>query len=163
MTKKEIEKKTFDLASSELERLIQEKNYDLFIDSVEYVKENGVKILRVICDSDDCVSIDMVSDLNERISQKLDEDDYMDEEYYLEVTSAGVEKELKNDKAIKKSIGKYVYVKTYEKIDGSSEFYGYLEEYNDNVVKINYLVKNKQKNVAINKEKIALIRLAIKF
>ncbi len=163
MTKKEIEKKTFELASIELEKLVKEKNYNFFLDSVEYVLENGVKILRVICDSDDYVSIEMVTDLNERVSEKLDEDDYIPENYYLEVTSAGVEKELKNDQMIEKSIGKYVYVKLYEKLEGFREFYGYLEDFKDDVISIKYSVKNIEKHIAIEKKKIALIRLAIKF
>ena len=162
MTKNEIENKTLSLAKEELEKLNKEKGYNLYIYYVEYVVENGVNVLRIICDSDEDISIDMVSELNERISEKLDVLDYIDEEYYLEVSSAGIEKELRDDDAIRKSIGEYIYIKTYEKIDGRKEFYGYLESFENDVVKIKYLVKNIQKYSEINKKQIALIRLAVK-
>lgn len=163
MNKNEIVNKTLDLSKLEVDKLNREKGYNLYIDYVEYVFENGVNILRIICDSDDDISIDMVSELNELISDKLDQLDYIDEEYYLEVSSAGIEKELRNDDSIKKEIGKYVFVKTYEKVDNQKEFYGYLDSFDGNEIQISYLVKNIKKHIAINKNQIALIRLAIKF
>ena len=68
----------------------------LKIISVEYVFENGIKILRIIAEGKDGLSIDEATSLNEAISLKLDEEDFIDEEYYLEVSSEGLEKTLKN-------------------------------------------------------------------
>ena len=104
----DIEKRSLEIAKNCLEQLIKEKNYNLYIDYVEYVLESGVKILRVIVDSSEDISIDMVSELNELISKRLDKEDFINEEYYLEVSSAGIEKELRNDDAIKKAIGSYI-------------------------------------------------------
>lgn len=163
MNKLEIENKTLELAKSEVEKLNQKKGYSLYIYYVEYVLENGVNILRIICDSDTDISIDMVTELNETISEKLDILDYIKDEYYLEVSSAGIEKELRTDDAINKALGQYIYIKTYEKVDGHKEFYGYLESFENDNIKIKYLVKNIQKYSEINKKQIALIRLAIKF
>lgn len=131
--------------------------------SVDYVMENGIKILRVICESTENLSIDEVSQLNELISNKLDEEDFIDEEYYLEVSSEGIEKELRTDNDIVKAIGKYVCVKTYEKIDGIKEIYGDLLSFNDGILKISYLKKNINKQIEISKSSISKIRLAVKF
>ena len=152
-----------EIAKEKVDLLNKDKGYNLFIYYVEYVFENNVNILRIICDSDEDISIDMVTELNELISDELDKKDFINEEYYLEVSSAGIEKELRTDEAINKAIGEYIYIKTYEKIDNQKEFYGYLVSFNDGVVGIDYLVKNIKKHSEINKDKIALIRLAIKF
>lgn len=159
----DIEKRSLEIAKDCLEQLIKEKNYNLYINYVEYVLESGVKILRVIVDSSEDISIDMVSELNELISKRLDKEDFINEEYYLEVSSAGIEKELRNDDAIKKAIGSYICLKTYEKIGNQKEFYGYLVSFDGNIIGLDYLNKNVKKHLDIEKEKISKIRLAIKF
>lgn len=159
----DIEKRSLEISKKCLEQLIKDKNYNLYIDYVEYVLENGVKILRVIVDSDEDISIDMVTELNELISNKLDKEDFIDEEYYLEVSSAGIEKELRNDEAIKKAVGSYIFFKTYEKIGNQKEFYGDLVSFDGNTLGVDYMNKNIKKHIDIEKDKISKIRLAIKF
>lgn len=135
----------------------------LKIISVEYVFESGIKILRVIAEGKDGLSLDEASDLNELISNKLDVEDFIDEEYYLEVSSEGIEKELKTDEDIYKAVGKYVFIKVYEKINGIKEFYGDLINFDGNVISLSYMAKNIKKNVEIQKNMISKIRLAVKF
>lgn len=138
---------------------------NLKIISVEYVFENGVNILRVIAENEaeGGLSIDDASALNELISNKLDEDDFIDEEYYLEVSSEGIEKELKTAEDISKAVGKYIFVKLYEKIKGIKEIYGDLLAFDGETLDINYMAKNIKKNIKVPKEKISKIRLAVKF
>ena len=146
-------------------RLAEEcaQKLNLRIIEVEYVFENGIKILRVITDGENGLSLDDATKLNEMLSARLDEEDFIDEEYYLEVSSEGIEKELRNDEDIKKAIGKYVFIKMYEKVDGIKEIYGDLIDFDGDILDVNYLVKNKKKNIKIQKNKISKIRLAVKF
>lgn len=153
----QIEEKALQIANS----CAQKCNLKIIL--VEYVLENGIKILRVIADGENGLSLDECTKLNEMISEKLDEEDFIDEEYYLEVSSEGIEKELRNDEDIRKSIGKYVFIKTYEKINGLKEIYGDLISFENDELEINYMVKNIKKNIKINKNKICKIRLAVKF
>lgn len=139
------------------------KELGLTIISVEYVYESGVKILRVIADRNDGLSIDDATALNELISIKLDEADFISEEYYLEVSSEGIEKELKNDQDIINAISKFVCLRTYEKILGAKEIYGDLLSYQEGVLKINAIIKGRKQTIEISKEKISRIRLAVKF
>lgn len=139
------------------------RKLELNIISVEYVLENGIKILRVIGEGKDGLTIDEATSLNEAISLKLDEEDFIDEEYYLEVSSEGIEKELKNDDDISKAVGKYIYLKLYEKIDNLKEVYGDLISFNKDVLKLEYMSKNIKKKIEIQKSKICKIRLAVKF
>ena len=139
---------------------------NLEIVEVDYVFENGIKILRIIADGKNGLDVDAASELNRLISDAIDlipEKDFITEEYYLEISSVGIEKELKTDEDIINNIGKYVYVKTYEKINGIKEVYGDLVSYEDGLITINYLVKTIRKQIVIQKEKISKIRLAVKF
>lgn len=136
---------------------------NLEIVSVDYVFENGVKILRIIATSDEGLTIDQASELNELISLKLDEDDFIDEEYYLEVSSEGIEKELRNDKDISDSIGKYVNARFYEKVENFKEVEGHLISFENNVLTIECNIKGRKKTIIVKKEQISKIRLAVKF
>lgn len=135
----------------------------LKIISVDYVFESGIKILRVIAEGENGLDLDEASKLNELISNELDVEDFIDEEYYLEVSSKGIEKELRSDDDIAKSVGKYVFVSTYEKINGLKEFYGDLLSFDGETITLSYMAKNIKKNVEIQKNKISKIRLAVKF
>lgn len=139
------------------------KQLDIEIISVEFVKEFGMKILRVIARKDPVFTIDDSSDLNKLISDELDKVDIIEEEYYLEVSSEGIERELRNDDEIKQAIGEYVCIRLYEKLNGKKELYGDLLEFDNDEIKLEVLNKNRKTEVVINKSKIAKIRLAIKF
>lgn len=160
MDVKKIIEKAKEIALEEASKL------NLEIIDVDYVKENGIKILRIIAEGKEGLTIDESALLNNAISERIDmipERDFIEEEYYLEVSSEGLEKELRKDEDIFASIGKYICIKTYEKVDGLKEIYGDLVDFKDGVVTINYLVKTQRKTVNIQKEKISKIRLAVKF
>ncbi|MCR5422764.1 MAG: ribosome maturation factor RimP, partial [Bacilli bacterium] len=152
-----IEKKALDIATNCANKL------GFSIISVEYVFENGIKILRVIGNGPNGFSIDDATALNEEISAELDKEDFIDEEYYLEVSSEGIEKELRNDNDIKNAVGGYIYAKFYEKIDNIKEVYGDLESFDGENLEIKYNVKGRIKHLTVKKEQICIIRMAIKF
>lgn len=157
LTKEQIEKKGLVLATNCANKL------GFSIISVEYVFENGIKILRVIGNGPNGFSIDDATALNEEISAELDKEDFIDEEYYLEVSSEGIEKELRNDNDIKHAVGGYIYAKFYEKIDNIKEVYGDLESFDGENLEIKYNVKGRIKHLTVKKEQICKIRMAIKF
>ena len=157
LTKEQIEKKGLDIATNCANKL------GFSIISVEYVFENGIKILRVIGNGPNGFSIDDATALNEEISAELDKEDFIDEEYYLEVSSEGIEKELRNDNDIKNAVGCYIYAKFYEKIDNIKEVYGDLESFDGENLEIKYNVKGRIKHLTVKKEQICKIRMAIKF
>ena len=110
------------------------------------------------------IDIDDVAKINEEVLDLVN--DLLPDGYYLEVTTLGIERELKNDDDLEKALGKYIYLKTYEKIESAfnlKEMYGYLESYTDNSINVNVINKTKTKLVTIEKSKIAKVRLAVKF
>ena len=85
---------------------------------VEWVNEFGTFILRIIADTEIGLTIDESAALNEAISEALDEFDFIEEEYMLEVSSPGIERELKNDEDIQKNIDKYVHIDFLNHFEG---------------------------------------------
>ena len=142
------------------------EKYDKILCSVEKVNEYGIDIVRITIDDPSTfdMDIDVVAKINEEILDLVNDD--LPDGFYLEVTSVGVERELKTKEDFEKALGKYIYLSTYEKIFDAfnqKEMYGYLESYDDESVTINVINKTKLKLVKIERTKIAKIRLAVKF
>ena len=94
---------------------------------VEYVKEGRDWFLRVYIDTPEGnIDIDQCAQVSEKLSEELDRTDPIPENYFLEVSSPGAERPLKKEEDFQKAIGQYVFIKTYEPIDGMKEFEGYL-------------------------------------
>lgn len=149
----------------ELSVPIVEKYHKLLFD-VEKVCEYGIDIVRITIDDPDTFDIDIddVAKINEEILDLVN--DYLPDGYYLEVTSVGIERELKTKDDLDKAIGKYIYLSCYEKIieaGNQKEIYGYLESFDENNIVVNAVIKTRQKQVTIEKSKIAKLRLAVKF
>lgn len=150
---------------NELSLPIVEK-YKKILVSVEQVNEYGIDIIRITIDDPNTFDIDIddVAKINEEILDLVN--DYLPDGYYLEVTTVGIERELKSDDDLEKALGKYIYLKTYEKIESAfnqKEIYGYLESYTSDSINVNVINKTRTKLVTIEKSKIAKLRLAVKF
>lgn len=142
------------------------EKYQKILVSVEHVNEYGIDIIRITIDDPNTFDIDIddVAAINEEILDLVN--DYLPDGYYLEVTSVGIERELKTDSDLEKALGKYIYLKTYEKLESAfnqKELYGYLESYTSDSINVNVINKTRTKLVTIEKSKIAKIRLAVKF
>lgn len=130
---------------------------------VEYVKEGREWFLRVYIDKDAGVDIEECGLVSEKLSEKLDELDPIPHNYFLEVSSPGAERPLKKEKDFEKSIGKNIFLKTYEAIDGEKSFEGTLLEFSNQIVKIEIKIKTRKKILEIPYDKVANARLAVTF
>lgn len=101
---------------------------------VEFVKEGTRKILRITIDSEDGIDINLCEQFHRAIDPLLDEADPIEEAYYLEVSSPGIERELKTQEHIDACEGWDVEVKLYAPINGVKVFRGVLlESLNDSI------------------------------
>lgn len=141
--------------------IVQELGLELV--EIEFVKEGKSWFLRVYIDKEDGVDIEDCGTVSERLSEKLDELDPITHNYFLEVSSPGAERPLKKPKDLEKAIGKNVFVKTYEPIDGEKSFEGTLLEFDGKVLKIEMKIKTRKKAIEIPYEKVANARLAVIF
>jgi len=130
---------------------------------VEYVKEGQNFFLRIFVDAPGGIDIDQCAEVAEKLSLLLDEHDYIEEEYMLEVSSPGAERPLKTKEAVSQQIDAYINVKTYKAIDGQKEFEGYLRGFEDDTMRLEFLEKTRKKTISIPYEAASKIRLAIKF
>ena len=110
------------------------KNEGCELWDVEYVKEGSDMYLRVYADKDGGITIDNCANINRALSDKLDEDDFIDGAYILEVSSPGLTRKLKRDRDFEKSIGRLVYAKLYKAVDGIKEFTGHLKSFTASTV-----------------------------
>ncbi len=141
---------------------LEEKNLELY--RAEYKKEGKEWVLRVFldkpADSDsEYVSIEECEDVTRWLSDILDEEDFIDRSYNLEVSSPGLDRELIKDSDYERFKGRIVEVKTYEQINGGKEHAGILLGKEDGIVKI----EEDGEPLDIPAEKISKINLAVVF
>ncbi|MCL6587010.1 MAG: ribosome maturation factor RimP [Anoxybacillus sp.] len=136
---------------------------DLELVDIEYVKEGKNWFLRVFIDSEEGIDIEQCGVVSEKLSEKLDAVDPIPYNYFLEVSSPGAERPLKKAKDFERAVGKNVYIKTYEPIEGEKEFEGELTNFDGQTVTVTVKQKTRRKSIDIPFEKIASARLAVIF
>ena len=155
MSKREVyEQKTEEI----LLPIVEEYGFELV--DVEYVKEGGTWYLRTYIDKEGGINIDDCEKVSRRLSDILDEKDYIDDTYIMEVSSPGLGRPLKKEKDFKRSLGKEVDIRTYRMIDKQKEFTGILKDYDKDTVTIEL---DDETLKTFEKGDIALIRLAFDF
>ena len=134
-----------------VESLIKQKieniGYDLY--DVEYSKEGKNYFLRIFIDKPEGIDLNDCEKVNDEINELLDEADYIKEQYFLEVSSPGIERILRKDKHLEKNVGKEVNIKLFKKDEnGKKEYQGILKEFNENIIKIEEDISIERKNIA---------------
>lgn len=138
--------------------LVEEKGFELV--DVEYVKEGGNWYLRAYIDKPGGITVDDCEVISRALSDKLDEEDFIDEAYILEVSSPGLGRPLKKEKDFARSIGQEVELRTYRAVDRQKEFTGILYAYDKDSITLE--MENEEKLV-FDRTNVALVRLAFDF
>ena len=137
-----IEERVEELIKDKIENI----GYSLY--DVEYAKEGPNYYLRIFIDSEKGIDLNDCEKVSNEINEKLDEADYIKEQYFLEVSSPGVERVLRKDRHLEQNIGKQVEAKLFKKDEnGSKNYIGELKEFNEETVTIDE-VKIERKNIA---------------
>lgn len=126
---------------------------------VEYVEEAGEWYLRAYIDKEGGVTIDDCETVSRAFSDALDKDDFIEDAYYLEVSSPGLGRTLKKDSHLEKSIGLEVEIKLYKPVNKVKEFCGILKSFTKTEITVE--INNEDK--CFNRSDIALIKLALDF
>lgn len=136
------------------------KNIDLELYDIEYIKEDKNWFLRVYINKvNGEVDIDDCGRASEALSIELDKIDPIPNAYFLEVSSPGAERELRNEQEILNSINRNIMITTNEKINNKMVFEGVIEKFENNIITI---TSGKTK-VDIPYDKVVNIRLAVVF
>lgn len=135
-----------------IQPIIHGLNYDLY--DVEYSKEGKDYYLRVYIDNEMGITLDDCEKVNNAISDILDEADYIKEQYFLEISSCGLERILRKDKHLKSNIGKNIEINLFKSLDGKKQYRGILNSFDEESITIT--IENLQKK--IERKEIAQIK-----
>ena len=150
--------KTYETRTEEiLVPIVQSCGVDIY--DVEYVKEGSEWYLRVYIDKPGGVNISDCENVNRALSARMDEEDFIDGAYILEVSSPGLGRALKKERHFMKSIGLEVEVKTYKAIDKEKQFVGMLQSYEDGTITI----QTSKKEMRFEKADVASVHLTFDF
>jgi len=151
-----------ELVAEVLTEFLEKNGYELY--NVEFIKEGKVWFLRVYIDRIDDTSGGIGTDDCEKVSRylsaRLDELDPIEQNYYLEVSSPGMDRALLKESDYVRFAGRYVDVTLYRGIDGRKTFFGKLGGIQDgNLV----IIDEKENRIEIPMEKVAKTKLAVIF
>ncbi|MCI6498457.1 ribosome maturation factor RimP [Lachnospiraceae bacterium HCP1S3_C3] len=138
--------------------MIEENKFELV--DVEYVKEGGNWYLRVYIDKPGGINIDDCELISRALSDKLDEKDFIEDAYILEVSSPGLGRPLKKDKDFTRNMGEMVEIKLFRQINKQKEYEGILKAFDKETVTIE---ADDGEDIVFERSDIALIRLALDF
>lgn len=155
MTKRE----EYELKAEQLLTPIMEENNFELVD-VEYVKEVGNWYLRAYIDKEGGITVDDCEVVSRRLSDLLDEKDFIPDAYILEVSSPGLGRQLKKDKDFKRSLGEEVEVKLYKAVNKQKDFEGILTDFDQEKLIIEQADGT---TMEFARADIAMVRLALDF
>ena len=136
-----------------LEPKIQEIGYELY--DVEYAKEGKNYFLRIIIDKPEGIDLNDCEKVNNAITDMLDEANYIKEQYFLEVSSPGIERVIRKEKHLKQNIGQEIQVKLFRKDqNGKKEYQGKLLDYTSE----NITIQTSEEKINIERKNISQIR-----
>lgn len=128
---------------------------------VEWQKEGADWVLRLFVDRSSGVDHDLCVAVSRAIGEALDEADFIEPVYTLEVSSPGVERPLKKAKDFQRFAGEYAAIRLFKAVDKKKEIVGFLGGYSEEGVKITD--EKSKKEYTFKMEEIAKANLRFKF
>lgn len=150
----EYEQKTEEL----LMPILEEHAFELV--DIEFVKEGSSKYLRAYIDKPGGITIDDCEVVSRALSDALDEKDFIEEAYILEISSPGLGRPLKKERDFVRSVGQEVEIRCYRPVGGEKEFCGILTAWDSETITIE---EDEDTERVLERANIALIRLAFDF
>ena len=120
---------------NEFEKKIEQhlKEMNLELADLEYVRDGGYNYLRVYVEKlDGTTTLDDCIDFSREIDGVAD--DLIDEKFFLEVSTPGVERRLKKPKDFLRFLGEKINVQAKSNIDGAKKFLGKLEKFENDTI-----------------------------
>ncbi len=139
-----------------VEKLLQDKinklGYELY--DVEYAKEGKNYFLRIFIDNENGIDLNDCEKVNDGIMELLDEADYIKEQYFLEVSSPGIERVLRKDKHFEQAIGEKIEINLFKQQNGKKCLEGILTGYDETSIEVMY----ENDEISIPRQNISLIK-----
>ena len=133
---------------------IEDLGYQLY--DVQYAKEGKDYFLRIFIEKENgTISLEDCEKVNNEIEEMLDTADYIKEQYFLEVSSTGIEKQIRKTKHLQENIGEIIDVKLFKPINNSKEYIGILKKFDDETIYLeadNQIIELERKNISLIKK-----------
>lgn len=121
---------------------------------VIYEKEAKDFYLRIYIDSPNGITLDDCEKVNNAITDKLDEADYIKDMYFLEVSSCGLERILRKEKHLQEQIGKEIEVKLFTPVEKKKQYEGILKEFDSKKL----VLQESENEVELERKNISQIK-----
>ena len=128
---------------------------------VEWKKEGSDWYLRLFIDREPPVDHEICAEVSNAVGDALDEEDFIESNYVLEVSSPGLERPLKKATDYQRFAGKAAVIKLFVAVDGKKEFIGELGGYDENGVTIHD--RESDKDYVFSLDKISKANLLFEF
>ena len=124
-----MKKSIKDTVREAIEPTVTELGYSIW--DITYSKVGADYHLEITIDSENGIFIEDCERVHRAIDPIIDECDPIETFYYLDVSSPGIERELRTDEHIAASIGQRVMAKLFAAHDGRKSITGTLSEFSD--------------------------------
>lgn len=135
-------------------KTVEDLGYQLY--DVQYAKEGKDYFLRIFIEKENgSISLEDCEKVNNEIEEMLDTADYIKEQYFLEVSSTGVEKQIRKEKHLQENIDEMINAKLFKPINNSKEYVGVLKKFDDETVYLdvdNEIIELERKNISLIKK-----------
>ena len=148
-----IEEKVEELVKEKIENI----GYSLY--DVEYAKEGPNYYLRIYIDKPDGIDLNDCEKVNDEINDLLDQADYIKDQYFLEISSSGVERHIRKDSQLQEHIGKDIDVKLFKPLNKQKELEGNLKQFDEKTIT---LIINEEE-ITIERSNISSMKRAFKW
>jgi ribosome maturation factor RimP len=153
LSRKSIEKIAQEIALP----IVEELDYELV--DLEYKKEGPHWCLKLYIDKPGGITLDDCQEVSQRVGDMLDIKDPIPHNYFLEVSSVGLDRPLKKEEDFVRFKGRKVDLKLYRAIDGSKNFKGELIGLVGDTIQI----QDGEKTLEFKKDEVAIVRLSVEF
>lgn len=136
-----------------VEPIIEKIGYELY--DVEYAKEGKNYFLRIFIDNKKGIDLSDCEKVSDSITDILDEKNYIKEQYFLEVSSPGIERILRKDKHLEQNIGQQINIKLFKKDEnGRKEYIGKLKKFDNSKI----IIEQNENEIQIERKNISQIK-----
>lgn len=145
--------KNSEKLKNEINALLEKEGYQLV--EIKFTKYDGDDLLSIIVKRSDntYISMNQISNLSTKISERLDEIDDEDKPYMLNVESAGIDDSL-DLSHIEEYVDKYVSLELNNPLKNQNTFLGKIKEVKENEIIFEYFIKGARKKLVIEKNNI---------
>ena len=135
-----------------IESTVNNLGYELY--DVEYAKEGKDYFLRIFIDKPEGIDLNDCEKVNDGINDLLDQADYIKDQYFLEVSSPGIERTLRKDKHLEANLGSLVEIKLFKPIEKKKVLQGILKDFTNETL----LLEINNEDIEISRKDISIIK-----